>query len=121
MKLVMNGDGPERKGLQNRNPHVVFAGARIGEDLATHFAFADVFLFPSITETFGNVMLEAMASGLEVIAYDYAAALAPDPARIVSMRTRARAVAGQIDWEKVFSDFEAVLVDVMRRQESAHG
>lgn len=144
-KLVMVGDGPERKGLKNRHPHVLFPGARTGEDLAAHFASADVFLFPSMTETFGNVTLEAMASGLAVIAYDYAAAqlylrhevsglLAPfgdaatfirlasaltgNPARIAALRDRARTVAEQIDWEKVFSDFEAVLVDVMRRHES---
>ena len=47
---------------------------RTGTDLAAHYASADVFLFPSETETFGNVMLEAMASGLVVVAYDYAAA-----------------------------------------------
>ena len=146
-RLVMVGDGPERRDLQNRHPHVLFAGARMGEDLATHFASADVFLFPSMTETFGNVTLEAMASGLAVIAYDYAAAqqylshevsgllapfgdaaaftrlaaaLAPDRARIAMVRSSARTIAERIDWENVFSDFEAVLVDVMRQHESAH-
>jgi glycosyltransferase involved in cell wall biosynthesis len=49
-------------------------GMRRGEDLAAHYASADLFLFPSLTETFGNVTLEAMASGLCPIAYDYAAA-----------------------------------------------
>jgi glycosyltransferase involved in cell wall biosynthesis len=47
---------------------------RRGEDLARHFASADIFLFPSMTETFGNVTTEALASGLGVVAYDYAAA-----------------------------------------------
>jgi glycosyltransferase involved in cell wall biosynthesis len=54
----------------------MFAGARRGADLAAHYASGDVFLFPSLTETYGNVTLEAMASGLAVLAYDYAAAAA---------------------------------------------
>ena len=70
----MVGDGPERRALARRNPSVIFAGTRSGEDLAAHYASADVFLFPSLTETFGNVTLEAMASGLAVVAYEYAAA-----------------------------------------------
>jgi glycosyltransferase involved in cell wall biosynthesis len=57
-----------------RRPDVLFAGLRSGEDLATHYASADVFLFPSQTETFGNVVTEAMASGLAVVAYNRAAA-----------------------------------------------
>ncbi|MBW8758784.1 MAG: glycosyltransferase family 1 protein [Burkholderiales bacterium] len=73
-KLVLVGDGPMRKELQARCPHAVFAGQRLGEDLAAHYASADLFLFPSITETFGNVTTEAMASGLAVVAFDYAAA-----------------------------------------------
>lgn len=144
-RLVLVGDGPERGSLQRRHPSAVFAGARTGEDLAAHFASADVFLFPSQTETFGNVTLEAMASGLAVVAYDYAAAqqhlkhqvsgllapfgdarayvaqaaaLAAAPARISALRAEARSAAERIDWEKVFDDFEAVLLDVMRRQES---
>ena len=54
----------------------VFAGVRRGDDLAAHYASADLFLFPSLTETFGNVTPEAMASGLAVVAFDYAAAAA---------------------------------------------
>jgi glycosyltransferase involved in cell wall biosynthesis len=52
----------------------VFAGRRLGEDLAAHYASADLLLFPSLTETFGNVTLEAMASGIAVLAFDYGAA-----------------------------------------------
>ncbi|HEX4986912.1 MAG TPA: glycosyltransferase family 1 protein [Burkholderiales bacterium] len=63
-RLVMVGDGPSRRAIAAGNPGVVFAGSRTGEDLAAHYASADVFLFPSVTETFGNVTLEAMASGL---------------------------------------------------------
>jgi glycosyltransferase involved in cell wall biosynthesis len=74
MRLVLVGDGPERQSLMQCCPDAVFAGLRRGEDLAAHYASADVFLFPSVTETFGNVVLEAMASGLAVVAYDHAAA-----------------------------------------------
>ena len=74
VRLVLVGDGPLRAELQVQWPDVVFAGQRSGEDLAAHFASADLFLFPSLTETFGNVVTEALASGLPVVAYDYAAA-----------------------------------------------
>src|SRR5439155_728251 len=73
-RFVLVGDGPQRAALQKRHPDLVFCGAIIGEQLAAHYASADVFLFPSETETFGNVVLEAMASGLALVAYDYAAA-----------------------------------------------
>ncbi|GAO37820.1 glycosyl transferase [Sulfuricella sp. T08] len=73
-RLVLVGEGPEAKALRNQLPEAIFTGSRSGEDLATHFASGDLFLFPSLTETFGNVTLEAMASGLPVVAYDYAAA-----------------------------------------------
>ena len=73
LKVVLVGDGPSREKLQRENPDFHFAGMRIGEDLAAHYASADVFVFASTTETFGNVVTEAMASGLPVIAYDYAA------------------------------------------------
>ena len=71
---VVVGDGPCAEGLRESHPNWVFAGMRRGEDLAKHYASGDVFLFPSTTETFGNVVLEALACGLVVVAYDYAAA-----------------------------------------------
>ncbi|MEF8717089.1 MAG: glycosyltransferase family 1 protein [Candidatus Accumulibacter necessarius] len=73
-RLLLVGDGPERKALGARLPDAIFAGMRRGEDLAAHYASSDIFLFPSLTETFGNVTLEAMASGLPLAAFDYAAA-----------------------------------------------
>ena len=65
---VVVGDGPARAELQGRYKDVVWRGYRFGEELSAHYASADVFVFPSRTETFGNVLLEAMASGLPVAA-----------------------------------------------------
>ena len=136
VRVVLVGDGPQSAMLQARHPEFVFCGMRSGEDLAAHYASADVFLFPSVTETFGNVTLEAMASGLAVVAYDYAAArqhlrhwvsglLAPTGetvefikmaallARSRDLRMRiahgARSAAEAITWEKTFDDLESVL------------
>jgi len=140
-KLLLVGDGPMRAELQARCPDAVFAGQRRGDDLAAHYASADLFLFPSITETFGNVTTEAMASGLAVVAYDYAAAarvirpgvngaLAPfddtaafvataaqvasDLARCRAFGAAARETALDLDWDGVLGRFEAVLAQVMR-------
>ena len=66
-KSLMVGDGPARSTLQERLPHTQFTGPLHGDDLATAYASSDVFLFPSDTETFGNVTLEAMASGLPTV------------------------------------------------------
>ena len=74
MRYVWVGDGPARAALQAANPDFVFAGMQRGEALARHYASADLFPFPSLSETFGNVILEALASGLPVVAYHEGAA-----------------------------------------------
>ncbi|MEM7789986.1 MAG: glycosyltransferase family 1 protein [Verrucomicrobiota bacterium] len=73
LKMVVVGDGPVRKKLEKEWPEVYFAGMRYDEDLAAHYASADIFIFGSTSETFGNVVIEAMSSGLAVLTYDYAA------------------------------------------------
>ena len=137
LRLVLVGDGPERARLERENPDVIFAGIRIGEDLAAHYASADVFLFPSVTETYGNVTVEAMASGLAVVAYDYAAAqqhirhsengvLAPfgaaddfvqaaaalvnDGERIKALGKHARITTEKLDWSCIVVEFEQALL-----------
>jgi glycosyltransferase involved in cell wall biosynthesis len=132
--------------LQKAHPDLIFCGVHSGEQLARHYASADVFLFPSETETFGNVTLEAMASGLVVVAYDYAAArmhlthgetgvlvpygevqafvdaaaqLAREPLPLHHIRRQARASAARIDWQCVVERFETLLMRVMHQRETA--
>ena len=85
-RYVWVGDGPSRAALAAENPDFIFAGIQRDANLARHFASADLFVFPSLTETFGNVTLEALASGLPTVAFDYGAArehLNPDCGRRV--------------------------------------
>ena len=72
VRALVVGEGPERESLEAELPGAVFTGHLSGDDLSTAYASSDVFLFPSETETFGNVTLEAMASGLAVVAADAA-------------------------------------------------
>lgn len=73
-RYVWVGDGPAREALQRNHPDFIFAGMLRGEALARHYASADMFVFPSLSETFGNVILEALAAGLPVVAYEEGAA-----------------------------------------------
>ena len=74
IRLVLVGNGPELADIQMRYKDVIVAGIQRGEKLAEHYASGDIFLFPSQTDTFGNVVTEAMASGLALVSFDYAAA-----------------------------------------------
>ena len=138
-RLVLVGDGPLSEALARRNVGYVIAGRLVNGKLSAHYASGDIFLFPSTTETFGNVTLEAMASGLAIVAYRYAAArehledgrsalLAPfdDAAAFIAAAKRmvqdmgfarslgqaARSVAQFLTWDRVVLDFEQVLADV---------
>jgi len=73
-KMVVVGDGPRRRALERAFPEARFVGVQTGAALAACYASADLFLFASESETFGNVTVEALASGLPVIAFDCAAA-----------------------------------------------
>ncbi|MGP4804715.1 bifunctional monoglucosyl/glucuronosyl diacylglycerol synthase [Agrobacterium cavarae] len=66
---VVVGDGPARAELQQKHPDVLFTGVKTGEELAKAYAQADVFVFPSKTDTFGNTILEALSSGVPVAAF----------------------------------------------------
>ncbi len=118
---VVVGDGPQRKELQRKYPDAVFAGARFGEDLARHFADADVFVFPSRTDTFGLVNLEAMACGTPVAAFpvpgpkdiigDSGAGVVDEDLRKAALacleldRKRVRAHAEGFSWKACARDF----------------
>lgn len=73
-RFILVGDGPVRERLAQAHPDIIFSGMQTGLELATHYASADIFLSPSMSETFGNTLLEAMASGLPTVSFDYAAA-----------------------------------------------
>ncbi len=141
LKLVLVGDGPLRDSLRRKYPEAHFAGVQHGEDLARHYASGDLFLFASVTETFGNVVTEAMASGLVVAAYDYAAPRAyvregtngylanfddrnafhaasrralENLPEWPKLRAAARATAQGLSWERVVEGFEKVLATLLK-------
>lgn len=145
-RMVFVGDGPMRPALQAACPEALFVGSKRGEELATHFASADIFLFPSLSETFGNVTQEAMASGLAVVAFNHAAAgsliqpgingllAAPDDnpgfieqaerlARDAEMRRRLGAQARQDaldhNWDAVTLKLEELLMHYAETREDA--
>ena len=73
-RMIVVGDGPARARLESAHPDVRFVGVQRGAMLAAHYASADLFLFPSLTDTFGNVVMEALASGLPIVSFAAAAA-----------------------------------------------
>jgi len=139
MRCVVVGDGPMRGKLAGKYPWVCFVGMKTGEDLARHYASADVQVFSSETDTFGNVLLEGMASGLVTVSFDYAAAAlhvrsgdngfkaakgnvaefirhALDALAVPAghgMRRAARATAEALPWEKVVVEFERRLESIV--------
>jgi glycosyltransferase involved in cell wall biosynthesis len=147
-RLLLVGDGPLRRQLAGqlsaRNLPHVFAGMRRGEDLAGHYASADLFLFPSLTETFGNVVPEALASGLGVVSFATAAAadliedgingraVAPAdddafvaaavdaatvPEQLAALRSLAAPSIAHLDWERIHDRFADLLAAVVATHE----
>ncbi|WP_051603786.1 glycosyltransferase family 1 protein [Marinobacter sp. HL-58] len=141
-KFILVGDGPMAKRLAERHPDYIFAGTRKGEDLARHYASGDIFLFPSKTDTFGNVVTEAMASGLAVVAYDDAAAsehirheengmkaplgvdeafvdhalrLVDQPTLMNRIRAQARLDALDLNWAAQIEQFEHLILNQPQR------
>ena len=144
VQCVVVGDGPLRAKLAARFPWAHFAGMQTGEDLARHYASADILVFSSETDTFGNVLLEGMASGLVTVSFDFSAAAlhvrsgsnglkaaqgdaaafvrhaldAVDSHRVWAdhdMRRRARKTAEDLGWDKVVGEFEQRLESVVQR------
>lgn len=139
-RMVWVGDGPSAQRLAVDHPDHHFSGMRHGEDLAAHYASADLFLFPSLSETYGNVVAEAMASGVPVVAYRSAAAAelvanrensmvvtpgdekafidaalwaADDASRLAGMASQARLAMLSRSWSGVVAVFERVAREAM--------
>ncbi|WP_212630598.1 glycosyltransferase family 1 protein [Pseudomonas sp. KB-10] len=143
MRLILVGDGPLRASLQAQLPEALFCGLQRGEALATYYASGDLFLFPSLSETFGNVVLEALASSLGVVAFDQAAAaqhihhghngmlarpgdeagfceaaceLLADAEVLRRIRLNARRHASHLSWDGIVAQFEQHLRSAMQPQ-----
>lgn len=141
-RFVLVGDGPMRKRLAEKHPNYIFCGVQRGEALARHYASGDIFLFPSKTDTFGNVVTEAMASGLAVVAFDDAAAsehiqhegngmkadlsdddgfvdaalkLADQPTLLSRIRAQARLDALDLNWSSQIEQFEQLVLNQKHR------
>lgn len=137
-QLVLVGDGPMLSAYQRQRPDAVFTGFYTGVNLARHYASGDIYLQASVTETYGNVAAEALASGLAFAGYDYAAAhelvrsgetglltplgdesafigaavrLATDPALVSRLRANAARTVLARSWDSVVTQFEADLVE----------
>lgn len=135
-RFVLVGDGPLTGEVWEENPDFIFCGDHCGLSLANHYASGDLLLFPSLTETFSNTLLEAMASGLAVVAYNSAAnqvgiqhletgvlaesgdeagfiaeavELASDQSLRTNLRRAARIWAEAFSWSHIVEDFECLL------------
>lgn len=146
-RYVWVGDGPARAALEAAHPDFIYAGVQRGEALARHYASADLFPFPSLSETFGNVIIEALAAGLPVVAYTEGAArehlvdgvngysiasgnapafvdavvrLASNPALIRHMGRAAHAGVAGLSPDAVIRDFEALLREMAEENLHEH-
>ncbi len=137
VRFLIVGHGGDEAWLRERLPRAEFTGVLRGEALATAYANMDLFVFPSHTDTFGNVVLEALASGVPAIVTpdggprtivrdgetgrivpddQFAAAIAgllADPARLAEMRRAARAYALTASWDSVFEGVYAAYDEVL--------
>ncbi len=145
-RLVLVGDGPMLSVYQRQRPDIVFTGFYTGINLARHYAAGDVYLHASTTETFGNVITEALASGLAVGAFDYAAAhefirhgenglvaplgdaaaflahavsLVTDPALRARLAAAAPAAVGKLSWDAIIDRFAADLAEAASSHHAA--
>lgn len=145
-RFVLVGDGPLRARMQHDHPDYIFTGFVSRDDLARHYASADIYIHASLTETFGNVLTEALASGLAVAGYDYAAArqfvqhghnglavstdrpdmllaaaarLASDAPLRAHLRASARESVEPQSWSSVIGRFEADLTRIVARTQPA--
>jgi glycosyltransferase involved in cell wall biosynthesis len=143
LKFVLAGEGPLRARLQREHPECIFAGFFSREEIGRYYASADIYLHASVTETFGNVLTEAMASGLAVAGFDYAAArrfvrhgvnglavplgdaaalidaavlLATDDLLRAQLRAAARGAVEAQSWSAVIARFESDLGQFARGQ-----
>lgn len=139
LKFVLAGEGPLRARLQREHPECIFAGFFSREEIGRYYASADIYLHASVTETFGNVLTEALASGLAVAGFDYAAArrfvrhgvngltvplgeedalidaavlLATDDLLRAQLRAAARGAVEAESWSAVIARFESDLAQV---------
>lgn len=138
-RFVLAGEGPLKAALTRAHPDCIFEGVFSREEIGRHYASADIYIHASLTETFGNVLTEALASGLAVAGFDYAAArqfvrhghnglavpcddpealvdaavmLATDDLLRAQLRAAARAAVEPQSWEHVIASFEAELESV---------
>jgi glycosyltransferase involved in cell wall biosynthesis len=147
VRLVVVGDGPAREELQANCSDAKLCGSQSGQALARHYASADCFVFPSLTETYGNVTPEALASGLAVLAFDHAAAsdlirsgrngllapvgdeasflrmavhLATDPTLIKQVRQQAVTAVAERSWSQIASQVETMWIDLLKSRLGSH-